>query len=424
MLRGGALAGALVLQAGLHNFDGLELRVQGRHGVLPNLDVVSLARSLAGVPLSLPGAPAGAGFAQSTEQWKDSLLAAAAFLGRQARGEADGCVLVAPARLCADPRRRPRVHGAFLDAFVECASLSAVVDRGASETRARPPAALALGSLLESTVRSWSSASERLHHSSSFFILLSPGRLLSPPAYAPQLLAIALAPLLRASAAALRGDSGAEPPSPSDWAHALAVAAGVLSVCAGGYAALSLLPRDEHDARLLPQLAGVSLVALGAALSLHLPALALADGRRLCDGPWLALRSLVQLAITLCTIRVGVTNFSLALLFALLLVPASLLVTQPTATQQRLATLARMLAVLAASPFVAATGLTRLFGCSPALLLHRLTSQARRTEDSLLLQLLFGVYLPCWLLCALILVVGAAGKGTRADDTEDAKKDD
>lgn len=88
-LRGGALTGALVLESRGDGLESMELRVQGRHGALPNLDVVSLARTLSPVPLRLAGEEQAA--AAGLPQHASALAAAARFLGRQARGEADGC---------------------------------------------------------------------------------------------------------------------------------------------------------------------------------------------------------------------------------------------------------------------------------------------------------------------------------------------
>ena len=155
MLRAGALTGALVLEPG----EGpLELRVKGARGELPNLDVVSLSRTLAG------------GLLEPRLDHAGMLRAAARFLARGADG----------------------AHAAFLGAGVECATLGG----GGGD-------ALQLGRLVEGHLRSWSNLLERLHHSSAFYILLTPGQLLSPPAYLPAAALLCVAgPLLQALAGA------------------------------------------------------------------------------------------------------------------------------------------------------------------------------------------------------------------------------
>lgn len=94
-LRGGLLTTALVLDASAEGFDGLELRMQGTQGALPNLDVVALLRTLAGTTLLLHGDDwngVDAGHTHTREHYVASLRAAARFLRRQARGVPDGCV--------------------------------------------------------------------------------------------------------------------------------------------------------------------------------------------------------------------------------------------------------------------------------------------------------------------------------------------
>jgi hypothetical protein len=95
-LRSGALSAALVFDVPPGGFDELELRAQGTHGALPNLDLVSvLVHTTRGAPLRLAGHRAGqleGGAAASPAQHAASLRAGARFLGTQLRGLPDGCV--------------------------------------------------------------------------------------------------------------------------------------------------------------------------------------------------------------------------------------------------------------------------------------------------------------------------------------------
>lgn len=198
----------------------------------------------------------------------------------------------------AEPNAHPAsIHGAFLTASVECASLIASGSGGAHS------AALRLGAVLEGHVRSWSNVLERLHHSSAFYVLLSPSRLLSPPAYMPAAGLLAAGPLLRACAAAARGCGGVPPPSPLDWAHAALVAAAV------------------YAATLPPML---PLLPLSVWAAQQLPSWLLGDARRLRDGPWLPLLALVQLVSAAWLLRSMVACCAAALPVGLLLSPACL----------------------------------------------------------------------------------------------------
>ena len=95
-LRSGALSAALAFDVPPAGFDELELRAQGTHGALPNLDLVSVVvhTSTRGAPLRLAGHRAGqleGGATTSPAQHVASLRAGVRFLGTQLRGIPDGC---------------------------------------------------------------------------------------------------------------------------------------------------------------------------------------------------------------------------------------------------------------------------------------------------------------------------------------------
>jgi len=238
---------------------------------------------------------------------------------------------------------------------VECASLIASGSGGAHS------AALRLGAVLEGHVRSWSNVLERLHHSSAFYVLLSPSRLLSPPAYMPAAGLLAAGPLLRACAAAARGCGGVPPPSPLDWAHAALVAAAV-------YAAI------------LPPI--LPLLPLSVWAAQQLPSWLLGDSRRLRDGPWLPLLALVQLVTAAWLLRSMVACCAAALPVGLLLSPACL----GCRPGRRLSTL------LVATPPATILAGSWLGFISPL----------RNESDALLRQLLLACALPSLILLALV----------------------
>ena len=96
-LRGGAISAALTFDVPAGGFDELELRAQGTHGALPNLDLVSVLMhtSARGAPLRLAGHRVGqleGGAAGTPAQHVASLRAGARFLGTQLRGVPNGCV--------------------------------------------------------------------------------------------------------------------------------------------------------------------------------------------------------------------------------------------------------------------------------------------------------------------------------------------
>jgi hypothetical protein len=282
------------------------------------------------------------------------------------------------------PDYAPSAHGAFLAASVECATIAAV----GAPLYADAEAALRLGALVEGHVRSWSNVVERLHHSSSFYVLLSPARLLCAPAYMPAAALLAVGPLLRACAAASRGSDRLPAPAPADWAHAALVAAAVYGACA---LALVGIATNKELAGPAALLCWLSLLWACTMAVQRLPARLLGDSRQLRDGPWLPLLALVQFITGAWLLRSVAACCALALPAGLLLAPLCL-ACRPARHGTHWALLAA-----AASPAVLSV-VGALLGCPPQHALLRL-----RDSDSLLLPLLVACVTPCVLLCTLVV---------------------
>ena len=262
--------------------------------------------------------------------------------------------------------------------------------------------------MLEGSFRSLSNVLERLHHNSAFYILLSPARLLSPPAYMPQLGLLMAGPLLCACALATRGAGARWPGAPAlgDWAHAAAAAVGVIVAGAGAQAALLALPRgDAGEGCDWHLFAWGACVATACAVGLRAPTLLLSNARPLRDGPWVPLKSLALISTCIWVARAMVVSYGLALPSALLLAPACL-AARPSDSQRRTlrshaARLLRWALLAAASPpavlALAAVGL----GCRPQQVFWRLAAHTEEW-DTLLLPFLCGAYLPCFVLCAAV----------------------
>jgi hypothetical protein len=97
LLRSGSISAAIAFHIPAVGFDELELQVQGTHGALPNLDVVSvISHSALGVPLRVAGLSNDRiqlGYSASMNEYAASLHAGAQFLGRQLRGTPVRCAL-------------------------------------------------------------------------------------------------------------------------------------------------------------------------------------------------------------------------------------------------------------------------------------------------------------------------------------------
>jgi glycosylphosphatidylinositol transamidase len=208
--RAGLLQQALVLEvaaaAAADGASSAELSVHGRGGVLPNLDLYFLVKrtlelhtSLPPVSLRAATAPppraarlAAAALASLTsspplrlapaaaaQRYVSELLTAAAFAGQLAAGEATGA------------------HAAFLSRQVDAATLvlrfAAAAEPGgggrqaaSSSVKAKQRAQLAASSTLtaaELVLRTFNNLQERLHHSTSLYVLVSPARFVGVAAY-------------------------------------------------------------------------------------------------------------------------------------------------------------------------------------------------------------------------------------------------
>jgi glycosylphosphatidylinositol transamidase len=297
--------------------------------------------------------------------------------------------------------RNGRAHGAFLDASIDSASLVGVSPDASAAPRFRGEhAALAVGGILEGSLRSLSNMLERLHHSSAFFILLSPIRFVAAPGFMPQVGVLLAALLLQACALATREQKewgGA--PGAGDWAHAAVVMAGVHCACAISRAWLARMHRSGGDA--LPLLTAC-VTAVCVAIP-HVPALVPSAARRRAARPraWVPLKIIMLLALLLWLARALVVCYALSLAGALFLVPMCLAARPRAPTDSRPRTAARWLPLLAASPPVVAFALHTWLGTTDLL---RLLADDWRQWDSLLLPFLFGAYLPCFAVCVALLL--------------------
>lgn len=302
---------------------------------------------------------------------------------------------------------------------MEAATVAAVMSQRSGRGAQRgADAALQLGQMLEGSVRSLSNLLERLHHSSAFYIMLSPERFVGAAVYMPPVGVLLGGLLLCAAAGATRGagEHWPQPPQERDWVHGLATAAGVYggSAAAGALLLHVMLPlrmewpwhssRPSQDMLLL---CWATAAALLAAAGFRAAAWVLGDARPLRDGPWVPLKSLMLAATCLWLAQAVILNTGLALPCALLLAPASLAArpAPPGAALSRKGRAARgmrWLLLLAASPPVVVWFAGCALRCSPSDVLWRVACHAAEW-DTLCFPLAFGAYLPCILVCAAIL---------------------
>ena len=298
--------------------------------------------------------------------------------------------------------RHCRAHGAFLDAFVDSASLVGVpVPAGADPRLRGEHAAQAVGGILEGALRSLSNMLERLHHSSAFFVLLSPTRFVAAPGFMPQVGVLLASLLLQACALATRGSEpewgGA--PRVEDWAHAAVVLAGVHCACA---LALTWLERMHCNSDGAVALWTACATAVCVAIP-HVPALVSSTAGQRATRPlaWVPLKTLMLVALLLWLARALVVCYALSLAGALAMVPMCLAARPRAPTDSRALTASRWLLLLAASPPAVASALHLWLGTGDLL---RTLADDWRQWDSLLLQFLFGAYLPCFAVCVALLL--------------------
>jgi hypothetical protein len=301
-----------------------------------------------------------------------------------------------------------------LDAAVDSTTVAAVrVPGGAQPALHREDAALRLGQMLEGSVRSLSNLLERLHHSTAFYIMLSPGRFLGAAVYMPPCGLMLAALLLCASGCAIRGGGAhwPDPPSAAEWTHAAVVAVGAFSASQAAGALLLHAALPMRDAGV----AGASALCaawLAAAMLLcwagmRAPLAVLPGAPPLRKGAWLALKALMLAAVTLLLAQATIANTGLAVPCAALLAPACL-AARPAppgvalSLAGRVARAARWGLLVAASPPVLAMLAAHNLGCPPGAVIWRLAEHAAEW-DTLCAPLVFGACLPCALLCAAIL---------------------
>lgn len=360
--RSGVLAGALVLEAPhLDGLQALQLRVHGAAGRLPNMDVPALAAAVAGLPVRLAGPPAGEELftfgTHSLPAYAASMRAIARFLARQARGAPDGA------------------HAAFLEAGVEAVTLSTLrAPRGSRQTglEARQAGVLQLGVAVEAYFRSLSNLLERLHHSSAFYILLSPRRFVHAGVFMSFAAGPPAALMLTAAGCALRGNGGTQPPPcRGDWSLGCKMAAAMHA--AGGVAGMLLLMRTP---------------ACNTAVALLLPCagvLVTMPRRPLREGGWLALKAITLAGAAIALAHALIVNYAVALAAMLLLTPACLAARPVVHSRARAGRVLRWLAL--AWAFLPLLGLLHWRG-------HQLAASATAREHALPLSLAFGTYLP------------------------------
>jgi glycosylphosphatidylinositol transamidase len=375
-VRSGVLAGALVLEAPhLNGFEVLQLHVHGAAGRLPNMDVPALAAAVAGMPMRLVGLPGGEELYSSgvhtLPAYTASMRAIWRFLARQARGAPDGA------------------HAAFLEAGVEAVTLSTLrAPRGSRQVglEARQAAALQLGVAVEAYLRSLSNLLERLHHSSAFYILLSPQRFVHAGVFMPAAAGSPTSLMLAAAGCALRGGGSVQPPPlRGDWSCGGKLAAGLHA--SGVVAGLMLTMRTPWSSPACTTAA--ALLIPGAWAFVAIP-----PHRSLREGGWLALKSIALAGAAIALAHALIVNCAVALVLGLLLTPACLAARPAVHSQTSAGRILRWLALIWAS--------LPLLG-----LLHRrgreIATSIMAREDALALSLAFGTYLPTLGACLAIM---------------------
>jgi len=267
--------------------------------------------------------------------------------------------------------------------------------------------------MLEGSVRSLSNLLERLHHSSAFYVMLSPDRFLGAAVYMPPAGLVLAALLLCASGCAIHG-AGAhwpEPPSSDEWAHAGIVAVGAFSASQAAGALLVHVALPLRDAGLAgsPALcaAWMSASAVLCWAGMRAPAVLLPCTQPLRKGAWMALKALTLAAVTLILAQAIILNTGLALPCAALLAPACLAARPAPCVASvglagRVSRAARWGLLVVASPPALVMLAAHDLGCAPGAVLWRLAEHAAEW-DTLCAPLVFGACLPCALLCAAIL---------------------
>jgi len=306
------------------------------------------------------------------------------------------------------------VHGAFLDAAVDAATILAVRAPGGAQPALRhEDAALRLGQMLEGSVRSLSNLLERLHHSSAFYVMLSPERFLGAAVYMLPGGLMSAALLLSASGCAIRGagTNWPDPPISDDWTHAAVAAVGVFgaSWAAGALLLYVALPmRDAAMASSSALCAAWVLASSAMCVTGMVAPIALLSGTKTKrQGAWLAMKAILLAAVSLLLAKGTIINTGLTLPCALVLAPACL-AAQPVpqaaalGLMGRLARAARWGLVIIASPPVFAMLASFDIGCPPREVVWHL-AQTAAEWDTLAAPLLFGACLPCTLLCTTIM---------------------
>ena len=277
----------------------------------------------------------------------------------------------------------------------------------------REDAALRLGQMLEGSVRSLSNLLERLHHSSAFYVMLSPERFLGAAVYMLPVGLVSAALLLSASGCAIRGAGlhWPEPPSSDEWAHAAVAAVGAFgaSWAAGALLIHVALPlRDVEMASSSALCAGWVLASAAmCATGMAAPVTLLSGTKPLHQGAWLALKAILLAAVSLLLAQGAIVNTGLTLPCALMLAPACL-AAQPAPRAAALslvghaARAARWGFVIIASPPVVAMLAAYDIGCTPGEAVWRLAESAAEW-GTFAAPLLFGACVPSMLLCATIL---------------------
>ena len=277
----------------------------------------------------------------------------------------------------------------------------------------REDAALRLGQMLEGSMRSLSNLLERLHHSSAFYVMLSPERFLGAAVYMLPVGLVSAALLLSASGCAIRGAglNWPEPPSSDEWAHAAVAALGAFGASWAAGVLLIHVALPLRDAEMASSsalcVAWVFASAAMCATGMVAPVALLSGTKPLHQGAWLALKAILLSSVSLLLAQGAIVNTGLTLPCALVLAPGCL-AAQPAPRAAalslvgRAARAARWGIVVIASPPVLAMLAAHHIGCTPEEAVWRLAETAAEW-DTFATPLLFGACVPCTLLCAAIL---------------------
>jgi len=291
------------------------------------------------------------------------------------------------------------LHGAFIDGSIDSASVVGIQRSAAMPTFRDEHVVMTAGRILEAALHCWSNILERLHHSSAFYILLGPSRLIQAPGFLPQGGILITALVLQACTLALRGSGlqWSEAPGTAEWSHAIVALVCALSACGVSHQMLVRMPTGDNGAAAL----WAACASVACYAGLRIPDVL--DGEPKSSSKWLALKALMLISLALWLARALVQCYAISLAGALALAPMCLVARPSAAGEGKALRSARWSLLLAASPPVVLHALRALFGSKTLTATLQLLVEEEQQWGTLLLTFLLGAYLPCFLVCSALL---------------------